>query len=111
LLRSDGISIAVDDFGKGYSSLNYLHKLPITTLKIDKEFVEDVMKSSTSAAIVETIVWLAKKFKLETVAEGIETKDQAEFLRSLGVTTAQGFFYSRPMSESKLRKWIGKKGV
>ncbi|QBQ55915.1 putative bifunctional diguanylate cyclase/phosphodiesterase [Nitrosococcus wardiae] len=106
LLRSDGISIAVDDFGKGYSSLNYLHKLPITTLKIDKEFVENVMNSSTSAAIVETIVWLAKKFKLETVAEGIETKDQAEFLRSLGVTTAQGFFYGRPMPESKLRKWI-----
>ncbi|KFI22891.1 putative bifunctional diguanylate cyclase/phosphodiesterase [Nitrosococcus oceani] len=106
LLRSEGISVAVDDFGKGYSSLNYLHKLPITTLKIDKEFIENAINNPTSAAIVETIVWLAKKFKLETVAEGIETKAQVEFLRSLGVTTAQGFFYSRPIPEEELREWI-----
>lgn len=106
LLRSEGISIAVDDFGKGYSSLNYLHQLPITTLKIDKEFVKNVINSPTSAAIVETIIWLAQKFKLETIAEGVETKEQIEFLRSLGVTTAQGFFYGRPMPEAKLREWI-----
>ncbi|MGR6035478.1 MAG: putative bifunctional diguanylate cyclase/phosphodiesterase [Candidatus Nitrosoglobus sp.] len=106
LLRSHGVSIAVDDFGKGYSSLNYLHKLPITTLKIDKEFVNNVISNSTDAAITETIVWLAKKFNLETVAEGVENKEQAEFLLSLGVTTAQGFFYSPPMPGSKLREWI-----
>jgi EAL domain-containing protein (putative c-di-GMP-specific phosphodiesterase class I)/GGDEF domain-containing protein len=105
-IRAYGVSIAVDDFGKGYSSLNYLHKLPITTLKIDKEFVSNVISSSTDAAITETIVWLAKRFNLETVAEGVETKEQIEFLRSLGVTTAQGFFYSSPIPESKLREWI-----
>jgi EAL domain-containing protein (putative c-di-GMP-specific phosphodiesterase class I)/GGDEF domain-containing protein len=110
LLRSYGVSIAVDDFGKGYSSLNYLHKLPITTLKIDKEFVSNVISSSTDAAITETIVWLAKKFNLETVAEGVETKEQVEFLRSLGVTTVQGFFYSAPIPEPKLREWIKDNG-
>lgn len=105
-LRSYGISVAVDDFGTGYSSLGYLHKLPITTLKIDKAFVDRVATCDTDAAIVETIVWLAKKFNLETVAEGIETKEQADFLQSLNVTTAQGYFYGRPMPEEKLQEWM-----
>lgn len=105
-LRTYGVSIAVDDFGKGYSSLSYLHKLPITTLKIDKEFVDNVTSSQTDAAITETIVWLARKFDLETIAEGVETQEQVEFLRSLNVSTGQGFFYARPMPESKLREWL-----
>jgi diguanylate cyclase (GGDEF)-like protein len=105
-LREYGISVAVDDFGTGYSSLGYLHKLPITTLKIDKAFVDNIATSATDAAIAETIVWLAKKFDLETVAEGVETKEQADILKSLNVTTAQGYFYGRPMPEDKLKEWV-----
>lgn len=105
-LRAYGISVAVDDFGQGYSSLSYLHKLPITTLKIDKGFVENVTVNPTDAAIAETIVWLARKFNLETVAEGVETAEQVEFLRAIDVSTAQGYFYAAPMPESKLREWL-----
>lgn len=105
-LRAYGIKIAVDDFGTGYSSLGYLHKLPITTLKIDKAFVDHVISSTTDAAITETIVWLARKFNLETVAEGVETQDQADFLKGLGVDIAQGYLYGRPMPGEKLREWL-----
>lgn len=105
-LRDHGIKIAVDDFGTGYSSLGYLHKLPVTTLKIDKAFVDNVISSHSDSRIAETIVWLARKFNLDTVAEGIETEDQAEFLRGLQVTTAQGYLYGRPMPEQQMLEWI-----
>ncbi|HEX7030050.1 MAG TPA: EAL domain-containing protein [Gammaproteobacteria bacterium] len=105
-LRDYGISIAVDDFGTGYSSLSYLHKLPITTLKIDKAFVDNVNSNTTNEAITRTIVWLAKNFGLETVAEGIETEEQATYLRTMDVVTGQGFLYARPMPEKALREWL-----
>ncbi|QIB64564.1 putative bifunctional diguanylate cyclase/phosphodiesterase [Kineobactrum salinum] len=105
-LRTCGIRIAVDDFGTGYSSLGYLHKLPVTTLKIDKTFVDHVVRSPTDAAIAETIIWLARKFKLETVAEGVENQAQADVLKARGVDIAQGFFYARPMPERELREWV-----
>lgn len=105
-LREAGIRIAVDDFGTGYSSLTYLHRLPITTLKIDKAFVDDVDRNANNAAITRTILWLAKNFGLETVAEGIETEAQADYLRSLGVGVGQGFLYARPMPDAELRRWI-----
>lgn len=105
MLRETGIRIAMDDFGTGYSSLAYLHKLPITTLKIDKSFVDNVILSKTDASITETIVLLANKFKLETVAEGVETQAQADFLKSINVTWGQGYFYAKPMPEEELCKW------
>lgn len=95
-LREYGVSVAIDDFGTGYSSLSYLHRLPITTLKIDKAFVDDITQNQTNQAITRTIVWLAKNFALEVVAEGIETAAQARFLASLEVQTGQGFLYGRP---------------
>lgn len=109
-LRRQGISIAVDDFGTGYSSLSYLHRLPITVLKIDKAFVRDVDRSRTNAAITRTIVWLAKNFELETVAEGVETEAEAEFLASLDVRVGQGFLYAHPMPEMELRRWLAQQG-
>ncbi|MBW3567881.1 MAG: GGDEF domain-containing phosphodiesterase, partial [Proteobacteria bacterium] len=105
-LRQSGISIAVDDFGTGYSSLSYLHRLPITTLKIDKSFVDKVDTDKTHEAVASTIVWLAGNFGLETVAEGIETEQQAEKLRSMNVTTGQGYLYARPMPEKELLRWL-----
>lgn len=98
-LKEYGVSVAIDDFGTGYSSLSYLHQLPITTLKIDKAFVDDVTHNQTNQAITRTIVWLAKNFNLELVAEGIETPAQAHYLASLDVQTGQGFLYGRPAPE------------
>lgn len=103
-LRAHGISIAIDDFGTGYSSLSYLHRLPITTLKIDKAFVTDLAHNATNKAITRAIVWLAKSFGLEVVAEGIETVEQAQYLSSLEVHTGQGFLYGRPVPEALLRQ-------
>ncbi|MDN5850328.1 MAG: bifunctional diguanylate cyclase/phosphodiesterase, partial [Nitrococcus sp.] len=102
-LRDHGVRVAIDDFGTGYSSLSYLHRLPITTLKIDKSFVENVTYNLTNQAITRTIVWLAKNFKLDVIAEGIETVVQAEFLSALEVHTGQGFLYGRPVPEALLR--------
>lgn len=108
-LKQMGVSIAVDDFGTGYSSLSYLHRLPITTLKIDKSFVDKVDRDKADEAVAATIVWLARNFALETVAEGIETESQAEKLRSMGVTTGQGYHYARPMPANDLIKWLAEK--
>lgn len=105
-LRESGVSIAVDDFGTGYSSLSYLHRLPINVLKIDKSFVDRVDTDKTHEAVASTIVWLAGNFGLETVAEGIETEQQAEKLRSMRVTTGQGYLYARPMPENELLGWL-----
>jgi EAL domain-containing protein (putative c-di-GMP-specific phosphodiesterase class I) len=98
-LRAHGVRVAIDDFGTGYSSLSYLHRLPITTLKIDKAFIADVIHNATNKAITRTIVWLARNFNLEVVAEGIETVEQARYLNSLEVHTGQGFLYGRPVPE------------
>lgn len=103
-LRAHGVSVAIDDFGTGYSSLSYLHRLPITTLKIDKAFVADVTHNATDKAITRAIVWLAKSFNLQIIAEGIETVEQAHYLSSLAVHTGQGFFYGRPVPEALLRQ-------
>lgn len=105
-LKAMGVSIAVDDFGTGYSSLSYLHRLPVTTLKIDKAFVDRVDQDHSHAAIARAIVWLAKNFGLETVAEGIESEAQAQKLRGMGVVTGQGFLYARPMPAAELCEWL-----
>jgi len=105
-LRDYGASIAVDDFGTGYSSLSYLHRLPITTVKIDKSFIDDIHQNSTNEAITQAVVWLSQHFTLETIAEGIETSEQAAYLASIGVDTVQGFLYARPMAEEQLFAWL-----
>ncbi|MEX0617706.1 MAG: bifunctional diguanylate cyclase/phosphodiesterase [Pseudohongiellaceae bacterium] len=105
-LRDYGIDIAIDDFGTGYSSLSYLHKLPISVLKVDQSFVRNVLTVETDAAIVKTIIWLAKNFRLATVAEGIETEMQAQYLKAADVDFVQGFFYARPMPEEQFRQWL-----
>ncbi|WP_077668408.1 putative bifunctional diguanylate cyclase/phosphodiesterase [Salinivibrio siamensis] len=105
-LRKRGLSIAVDDFGTGYSSLSYLHTLPISTLKIDRSFINSILTSENDIAITESIIWLAKTFKLQTVAEGVETADQASYLKKLGVNIAQGFYYAKPMPEEQLIAWL-----
>jgi diguanylate cyclase (GGDEF)-like protein len=101
-LKSMGLKLSIDDFGTGYSSLSYLRKLPLDELKIDRSFIMEVSKSADSRAIVSTIVFLARSLKLSIVAEGIEKKEELEFLRKLGCHQYQGFFFSRPVPSNEI---------
>ena len=94
-LSEHGMSIAIDDFGTGYSSLNYLSKLPIHTLKVDQSFIKDIHDSMNEACIVNAIVSMAHGLKLNIVAEGVETRAQLDYLKSLGCQEIQGFYFGR----------------
>jgi len=101
LLRRGGVKIAIDDFGTGYSSLGRLAKLPIDTLKIDQTFIREVPADYAGRMLVKTIVSLASTFHLTTVAEGVETQDQLDFLWHSGCDQSQGFLHSRPLAEAE----------
>lgn len=105
-LREMGIRIAVDDFGSGYSSLNYLKHFPINVLKIDQSFVRDIASSQQDTAIVLAMVTLAHNLDLKVVAEGVETEKQLEALRSLGCDHVQGYLFSRPLPAPAFEKLI-----
>lgn len=98
-----GVGLAIDDFGCGYSSLSYLRRLPLTTLKIDRSFVRDMDSNPDAAAIAKTIVAMAQALRLHTVAEGVETEAQVRQLRNLGCDALQGFHLYRPLSVDALR--------
>ncbi|WP_198306181.1 EAL domain-containing protein [Arcobacter vandammei] len=93
-MRKIGFKILIDDFGTGYSSLKYLQQLPIDILKIDKSFVDNLNENNLE--IIKAIVAISKSFDFKTIAEGVETKQQADILRDLGVDIAQGFLFSKP---------------
>jgi diguanylate cyclase (GGDEF)-like protein/PAS domain S-box-containing protein len=111
-LVSSGISISIDDFGTGYSSLYYLKNFPINTLKVDRSFVRDITEDESDAKIVETVVLMARNLGIEVVAEGVETLEQLNLLRTFGCATIQGFYYSRPLPlEEVLQYILGDEGV
>lgn len=95
-IKVRGIKLAIDDFGTGYSMLSYLKHFPIDRIKIDRSFVRDITTDSDDAAITEAIVGMAHSLKLKVVAEGVETKEQLEFLRRCGCEEVQGYYFSRP---------------
>ncbi len=101
-LRKIGMTLAIDDFGTGYSSLAYLKKLPITKLKIDKTFIDNLVTDKEDQIVVSAIVSLAKNFNLSLIAEGIETKEQEDFLNKLGCEEYQGYLFSKPLSVQEL---------
>lgn len=95
-VREYGMSLAIDDFGVGYSSLSYLKNFPVTSLKIDRSFVKDLPDNEDDATITQTIISLARNLNIQLVAEGIETEQQVEFLLNRECTTGQGFLFSKP---------------
>ncbi|MDP2786813.1 MAG: EAL domain-containing protein [Pseudomonadota bacterium] len=97
-LAEMGVEISIDDFGTGYSSLSYLKKLPINTIKIDRSFIHDLTgHMNNGSTIVAGIAAMAKGLKLKVVAEGVETREQLDYLQTLGCDTYQGYFFSRPV--------------
>ena len=108
-MKSMGVGVAIDDFGTGYSSLAYLKRFPIDVLKIDRAFVRDITLNSDDASIVKAILALAKALNLHVIAEGIETREQYDYLKELGCDEGQGYMYARPMPLDDLLKFIREK--
>ncbi len=101
-----GMHVSIDDFGTGYSSLGYLKSLPVDELKIDRSFVVDTTSNAKDAALVRSIVAMAHALGLSVVAEGVETADTWDLLRTLGCDVAQGYYLSRPLAPADLERWI-----
>ncbi|WP_026376841.1 two-component system response regulator [Aestuariibacter salexigens] len=107
-LKEFGVKIAIDDFGTGFSSMSYLQQLPLDRLKVDRSFVSEV-KPGSSAFIAETIVTLGNKLGLQTIAEGVEKKEQASYMLKLGCDEAQGYLYAKPMPYDELLSFLADK--
>jgi diguanylate cyclase (GGDEF)-like protein/PAS domain S-box-containing protein len=105
-LRALGVRLAIDDFGTGYSSLSYLRRFPIEALKIDRSFVHDIPGDADDSAITTAIIVLAQTLKLDTVAEGVETEAQRDFLRAQGCRLMQGYLFSRPLPPEELTRLL-----
>ena len=105
-LKRAGVQLAIDDFGTGYSSMSYLKTFPVSSLKLDRSFIRDLPASSQDAAITKAIIAMAQSLNMETVAEGIETREQGDFLRAHGCDKAQGFYFSKPLPSPQMRELL-----
>lgn len=106
ILKEYGFKISLDDFGTGYSSLSYLKGLPIDTLKIDKSFIDTVISDDNTKIITESIIYMVKRLGYETVAEGVETEEQFEYLKAIECDNIQGYFLGRPMPPEQMEKLL-----
>ena len=97
-LKSNGFHISIDDFGTGYSSLSLIHNIDADVIKIDKSFIDTLPQDTKSAVLIESVVSIASRLNMSTIAEGVETAEQGRCLLGLGCHMAQGFYYSRPVS-------------
>ncbi|MDQ7055626.1 MAG: EAL domain-containing protein [Persephonella sp.] len=105
-LKGIGIEISIDDFGTGYSSLSYLKIMPVSYIKIDKSFVQNIPHNKSDNILVMTIVNLAKLFGFKTVAEGVEEKVQFLFLEEIGCDYVQGYYFSRPVPPDRIKEML-----
>ena len=99
-----GIEIAIDDFGTGYSSLAYLKRFPLQKLKIDRSFIQDLNHKEESQAIVSAIIAMSRNLGLKVLAEGVETKQQFDYLKQQGCEQIQGYFFSPPLRAEKFEQ-------
>lgn len=106
ILRDYGIRISLDDFGTGYSSLSYLKGLPIDTLKIDKSFIDTSLTDENTRVITETIIVMAKKLGFETIAEGVELREQFDYLEEIGCDCIQGYLLGKPMPKEEIEQLL-----
>lgn len=106
-IRKLGVGLAIDDFGKGYSSLSYLKEIPATEVKIDKRFVSTAATDEKDKQVVRVIVELARAFEMSVVAEGVDSAQALKTVSALGCDAAQGFFIARPMRADLLMDWVG----
>ena len=105
-LRELGVRIAMDDFGTGYSSLSYLQSFPFDKIKIDRSFVRDIVESAGSLNIVRAVAALANGLGMTATAEGVETQEQLDTIKSEGCTEMQGFLFSRPVPASEIDRLL-----
>lgn len=105
-LQALGLTLALDDFGTGYSSLSSLHQLPVSTVKIDRSFVSEAVGSAHHKVLIEATIRVARSLGMGTVAEGIETAEQAALLRELGCRKGQGYFFCKPLAHEDLVAWL-----
>ena len=108
-LKALGVQISIDDFGTGYSSLSYLGKLPVDELKIDRSFIIDVESNEENRAIIASIIYMAHRLQLSTVAEGIENSNQLEYIKNQQCDIYQGFYFSRPLPIDEITQLIPEK--
>ncbi|NTV90033.1 MAG: EAL domain-containing protein [Clostridiales bacterium] len=106
-LKNGRVKIALDDFGKGYSSLNYLKRLPISAVKIDKSFIDSIMSAEEKDVLVDAIIMIGRNMGLTVVAEGVETSGQFDYLVKYLCDRIQGYYFSKPLPEEEARKLIG----
>lgn len=106
ILKNFGVRISLDDFGTGFSSLSYLKKFPIDTLKIDKTFIDTVLSDSATRIITESIINMAKALGFETIAEGVEQEQQYKYLHAIGCSTIQGYLLGKPMPPEQFAKEV-----
>jgi EAL domain-containing protein (putative c-di-GMP-specific phosphodiesterase class I) len=107
-LKDRGVSLAIDDFGTGYSSLAYLKHFPVDRIKIDRSFIRDVPRSADDAAIVEAVIAMSQRLRMDVLAEGVETREQVDFLRERGCDQMQGYFLCGPMEPHRISAILGR---
>lgn len=107
-LQALGIHLSIDDFGTGYSSLAALKKFPVTRLKIDKSFINDLAVSENDRAVASAVISLGQKLNLRVIAEGVETEEQVAFLRENNCDEMQGYHFSRPVPPEKIEELLGR---
>jgi EAL domain-containing protein (putative c-di-GMP-specific phosphodiesterase class I) len=109
LIKDMGMKLSLDDFGTGFSSLSYLRHFPLDRLKIDKSFVRDVMTDAVNQAIIQAIIALGRNLNITTIAEGVETIEELEYVRALQCDEVQGYYYSQPLSSNDFVSWFQKR--